>query len=258
MRVVRKNCFETNSSSTHSLVITKNLYGTLSEPEYDEYNCKYNNKIELKQSDKVIYEFDSIKKNIKDNVLTLKGGHYGRDEMQFAVESYDKLNYLAEFIIDLDEDGYYGIYVNYYKELLYNIVKKAFPDLKRINFIKNNFNCIDHDGVDLAYTIFNSDNITLKDFGVFSLYEFIFNTSYIFLYGEHYSDEDNNIKQDKDGKIILTASMACHIFCDMKYNENSIKKKFKDLSAVFRDNIKLYIDYVSPEEKIKELTIDQN
>ena len=115
MKVIRKNCFETNSSSTHSLVVTKDLYGQLID----------NNKIKLIKSDKTIYDFESIQKHIKDGILTLIGDTFSREEMRFVVSSWDKLNYFVTFIFDCAEDEYYSFKSGY-----------AFLRISNNNFLK--------------------------------------------------------------------------------------------------------------------------
>ena len=255
MRVIRKTCFETNSSSTHSLVITNNLYGQLID----------NNKIKLTKSDKTIYDFESIQKHIKDGIITLTGDTFSREDMRFVISSWNKLNYFVTFIFDCAEDDFYSVgNGDYFKNLLFDILKKAYPDLKEVKYEYDKWNHIDHDGVSLAYTIFKSDNIKLKDFGVFSLYEFIFNTSYIFLsgeyayeydqefYNEHYTDK-NEIKKNQNDTIILTANTICSILDTSECTEFTNI----ELRDFVKNNIKLYLSHNNSEEKINELTLYQ-
>ena len=252
MKNVRNNCFETNSSSTHSLVITNNLYAS---------DGKYKNKwgIKLKKSDTPIYEFESLRSEIRNTqtrndphyVLFLTGGDYGREYLRGLTNSYSKANYIVTYIklkIERLSER------KYFEKVLTDIFKKAYPELNDVVFTNANEDndknpdyegfydyeddCnLDHEGVELARTILTSDGIKLKNFGVFSLYEFIFNTSYILISGEDYGA----FNEDYEVKGLL------------KIDDDTYFTNASELSIIKDNNIKLNLDYVDPQETINKL-----
>ena len=252
MKCIRNKCFETNSSSTHSLVITNNLYAS---------DGKYKNSwgIKLKKSDMPIYEYESLRSCIRNTqtkldphrVLFLTGGDYGREYPRGLVNSYSKANYLVTYIklkIERFSER------KYFENVLTNIFKKAYPELDDTVFTNanedNDMNpdyegfydyeddCnLDHEGMDLAGTILTSDGVKLKDFGVFSLYDFIFNTSYILISGEDCGELNND--PEVNGLI--------------KIDENTYFTNASELSYIKDNNIKLKLSCMDPQEIIDKL-----
>ena len=269
MKHIRHKCFETNSSSTHSLVVTKDFYSS---------DGKYKNRwgIKLKKSNEPIYDYETVrgaivnKQTRKDpyNVLYVTGGEFGRESMHCVITSFDKINYLVSYIKEYCETMTER---TYYENMLKDIIKKAIPEIDDIKFNTpkedNDINPdyegyndyedfhIDHDGVQLARTILTSDGVKLKDFGVFSLYDFIFNRSYILLSGEDCRDWKNTGTGTEkiDDETYFTDAFGLKDDCTLIENPNYYKEHNKEYTSDFKDHIKLELSCFDSEEKINNL-----
>lgn len=270
MKCIRHKCFETNSSSTHSLVVTKDFYGS-----EGKYNGKWG--LKLKKSDNPIYDFETLKSCIKNTqtrlnphrILYLEGGDYGREYMRCLVNSFEKANYLVTYIKTKIERMSER---KYFENILTDIFKKGIPEIDEVIYTlpneDNDMNPdyegfydyeddlnLDHDGVELARTILTSDGVKLKDFGVFSLYDFIFNTSYILLSGEDcrgWDDKETGTVKIDDNTF-FTNAFGLRDDCTLKENPNYFKEHNREYNSEFVDNIKLELSCYEPQEKIDKL-----
>ena len=110
-KVIRRNCFETNSSSQQSIIITKNdVHVTSKELIYDRESDEFN--------EDYIYIWNDGTWHLDVN------GGYGRYPFQLLTTVEDKLKYamceyLGHYYGDEDEfDETYNIFVNIAKEII--------------------------------------------------------------------------------------------------------------------------------------------
>ena len=146
---IRKNIFETNSSSTHSLVIC---------PREEDY--KYN----------------SLKK------MTIKGDYYGRPAPKILSETEDKLNYIWTAICDLFlsiswTKDYKVCEIKYTDDFRYwlNELQRMFPNTNFIVPNKNNVFDIQIDHVNELQNFFTKcrNNINILEDLLFEIDSFI-------------------------------------------------------------------------------------
>lgn len=146
MYKIRKNVFETNSSSTHSLVLSKKDRGWNFDLPVDE-----------------------------DGVLTVKFGEFGWGP-QVLSTPMEKLSYLITDRGPTYEDGYFEELIEESDELqkIVNIIKEQCPYVKEVWFEPNDddyyrFGYVDHEsdgtsyGMSIKELVFSNDVIILID-----------------------------------------------------------------------------------------------
>lgn len=282
MRCIRKKCFETNSSSTHSLIITKDLYV--------ENSMCYNKKwgLKLVKSEAPIYDFESIRaymrneQTIKDPLYTLNlwGGNFGREELRFVSSSYKKANYLVTYIKEYVERKSESDYL--YK-LIEDSIKKGIPELNVIHFntpyedkdVNDSFLYeeddghytdiyLDHDSSEFASLLLKANGLKLKGIGEYSVYEFIFNKSYILISGEDYrgirdkSELEETPIQISDNEVFVTIASVLndidkkeHVTEDGDVDYNIENKEKPEDGSIY--DYKLHLGYYDPNKQINAL-----
>lgn len=135
-KIIRKGVFESNSSSSHSLVVTKN------------------EKVEI---------FDEIPWWLHEDGTIRVGGYradFGRSPDRPLTDFYDKLNYLIA-AYQYDENKLNEIE---------DTVKEIFPSFTKFNYYKDDYDGeidygnIDHQSADLIPRYLKKHNISFKEF----------------------------------------------------------------------------------------------
>lgn len=215
MQVIRKNIFETNSSSCHSLVIENNISKTFAYKIDPNFISKKN------------YDMDSIKFDTKFKVdnqktITLSGGNFGRENYRIIRDALTKANYLATYINIYE----YGETAIEYKELLINILTKitgADNVVFDLNVDLDESIHIDHDSLWLPKYILNelrwSDKIENNN-QFNAVKEFIFNKNYVLISGESNDGKDSiltkelNLLFNSDKNEIISSEYQSDVLID--------------------------------------------
>ena len=149
-RKFRRGCFETNSSSMHSILITKN--DTHIKPEEFSHDFKSNDPY----PDDYIYMYNG-KWNLHD-----AGDGYGRSPFQLLTTFEEKFKYaLCEFCGSYygDEDEFYDEYKKFE-----DLARKIIPGCKTLNIHKKDVDIyLDKDGNEIKYKNLHYDNWNEKE-----------------------------------------------------------------------------------------------
>ena len=155
---IRKSCFETNSSSCHSICVTKNdIHVSLKE-----LNEIYPERIYIYEGTLIIWNEDELE--------------FGRAPFQILSCFLDKLKYvIAEYCGEYDRDNRF--------EEIFNIVKEIIPDIKEIKLptqykqvyidedgnkifgvnVHTDYSCVNENDEHPCYYIKNGEKITVKE-----------------------------------------------------------------------------------------------
>ena len=168
MKTIRKNCFETNSSSTHSLCITPN--------EWSEYgkNCDFDNpynnyKILVESELKPLYG------NYKTAIVTTTNYYKRGDGFYLIQGDLHKIQFLLSSMVsegDIFTTTLTGNQLEKFQQI-YKIINKYLKDTYQIDYIRINqfenyydghiiMNLCGWDWEDSTYSLEEIDKIVLK------------------------------------------------------------------------------------------------
>lgn len=220
-RQIRRNVFETNSSSMHSIVVMKeDNYITENNVSFGYYYNKEDGTVDFEPADE-----------------------YGRSPFQILYKFKDKLKYAMAALCDNKEDDYYKEICEVIKEFIpsftdFNLsgrpesykkkwysderikeIKKDYDFLGERNdeliFYEYNFGSIDHQSMDLLPSFLEKNNISIK--------EFLTNNKYVVIID---GDEYCIFKEIKERGLININNIDFEYLAEEAYEyENDITMK---------------------------------
>lgn len=136
MKTIRQNCFETNSSSSHSVTIA-NGYGEIVIPHIAKFEHDY-----------------------EPGVFLIKGGEFGWENAEYN-DIETKLEY-AYTLATGNYDKNHDPETNEYLKMLFEVLKENIEGITEFRQLEGWY-YVDHQSQDLIHEIFESKE-TLRDF----------------------------------------------------------------------------------------------
>lgn len=188
-RVIRRNCFETNSSSMHSIVVTKDDVPVTGEEVASRIHW---NDFNLRQWD--VEEME-----------------YGRHPFRYLKTFEDKVWFTIASYCSYRDDDYCKVFI----EDLEGIIREVCPEFEHIiidaedsEYYTSKYGWIDHQSSGLLQDFIQTHNITLKDFIFNKKYKVVIDGDEYYIFGSMLDDgiiDKENVVEvyplDEDGKV---------------------------------------------------------